>query len=284
MVRCIKQEDIVSNSTNPDKFIASDHWPRKTGRLARLREVLQWYWYIWILPISRRLIAILLAIASVLVVLGESTLFLDAPVGLVPLFFDDTHEYIVTESFCFVCLMYFIYCTFIALFRLKLKGRYGLYKGNHTDPPNLLWSAFIMARMTPPLCYNFILFIKVSGTQFERVLGVVDIVPIFGKDFTVFFPMVLFPFVLMNLFNVYSRLMAKIGIPQFGFSDELDDDDKIHDGKRIVGKYRGRGPSSLIVPEREHVQPQNNFVQTERTISMQRPQGSNLSALRNALI
>jgi hypothetical protein len=53
---------------------------------------------------------------------------------------------------------------YYALFSLKLNGFYGLYGHNNTDPSNLAWSAYFLARMSAPLSYNFLLLIKVEGT------------------------------------------------------------------------------------------------------------------------
>lgn len=120
--------------------------------------------------------------------------------------------------------------THFALFNLRLSGLYGLYPNNQTDPSNLVWSAQFMARITAPLCYNFLMFIKVTNTQFYVVMGIIDMVPILGTQFTMFFPLMLIIFCLLNIFKVYSKFMASLGMSQFGFADKYRDD-KIIEGR-----------------------------------------------------
>lgn len=64
--------------------------------MARFREVMEWVWFTRISPIIVRIFAVLFTLVSVLVVLGEATLFTDVPVGLVPLMFDSSHGLVGT--------------------------------------------------------------------------------------------------------------------------------------------------------------------------------------------
>lgn len=191
------------------------------------------------------------------VVLGECTLFVKAPIGLFPLLFKTNHGSVGTLILCFFPLAYILSSIYIALFKLKLKGRYGLYSNNQTDPPNLVWSAFIMCRLAPSITYNFLLFIKVEDTQFSKVMKVIDLVPVFGEGFTMFFPMILILFCLLNLTNFYARLMEKLGMNQFAYADKLDDS-KLKEGRALLLKSRGdreKGSQGTITPSGSFVEP-----------------------------
>lgn len=177
------------------------------------------------------------AVFSLFVVLGEITLFTTTPVGVFPLAFEEDHGPVGTQILCLIPLLYIVLCTYLALFRLKLKGRYGLYQNNHTDPSNLCWSAFTMAKLAPPLCYNFILFIKIEDSVFYKVYGVLNLVPILGEIFSLFFPLMLVVFVLLNLFDVYSKIMTKIGMSQYTFSEAYDDH-MIAEGRSLLARAR----------------------------------------------
>ncbi|CAG9312794.1 LMBRD2_1 [Blepharisma stoltei] len=249
-------EDIIANKKNSNKWIRSNFWPAKNGKYARFREVFEWIWYTRLSPILCRLLGLLLSVVSIFVVLGEITLFVDTPIGVFPLFFKDNHGSVGTLILCFMPLLYIIASIYVSLFKLRLKGRYGLYSHNQTDPPNLIWSAFIMARLTPSVCYNFLLFIKVKHTQFNKVMGVIDLVPIFGQGFTLFFPMILIVFCLLNITNFYARLMEKMGMDQYSFADKIDDA-KLLEGKSLLHKARSdreRGSKGTITPSGSFVE------------------------------
>lgn len=235
--QAFRYEDIIANYRNPDKRIVSELWPMKKGTCKRLREIFEWLWYTRLEPFFCRILSIVCLVFSLLIILGEVTLFIDIPVGLFPLIFQNNYGPLGTQVLCLIPLTYILVCSYIGLFRLKLKGRYGLYKNNHTDPGNLCWSSFIMARLTPPLCYNFLMFIKVDESIFNEVYGILNLVPILGKGFSVFFPSLLVVFALLNYFNVFSRIMGWFGLSQYTFSDSYDDD-LILEGKSLLAKSR----------------------------------------------
>jgi hypothetical protein len=69
-------------------------------------------------------------------------------------------------------------------------------------------------------------------------MGNIDIVPIFGSGFTLFFPLVLIIFCLLILFNIHGKLLNFIGLKQFQFTESFADD-RIEEGKKLLreGKY-----------------------------------------------
>ena len=226
-------EDVINNKYNPERRILSPLWPGRGGRCGRLLEVSEWYWHTRVKPSLSRCMAVLCWGLSLLVVLGESTLFLDQPVGLLPLLFQTDHGNTATQALCAVPLVYILTCADFALFKLKLTGFYGLYGHNQTDPSNLAWSAYFLARISAPLCYNFLLFIKVKGTMFCEVMGVIDLVPVLGQNFTLYFPLVLIVFCAMNLFKVYSKLMGLVGLSQFNFVS-IFEEGRVEEGANLI--------------------------------------------------
>ena len=209
----------------------------KKGSCKRLKEVLEWLWHTRICPICCRILSVFCLLFSLLVILGEVTLFIDMPVGLIPLMFRYDYGLLSMQMLCLILLTYILVCSYIGLFRLKLKGKYGLYKNNHTDPGNLCWGSFIMARLTPPLCYNFLMFIKIKESIFNEVYGILNLVPILGKAFSVFFPSLLVVFALLNYFNIFARIMGWFGLSQYAFSDTYDED-LLLEGKSLLAKAR----------------------------------------------
>lgn len=64
-------------------------------------------------------------------------------------------------------------------------------------------------------------------------MGDIDIVPIFGKGFTLFFPLILIIFCFLILFNIHGKILNFIGLKQFQFTDNFVDD-RIEEGKKLL--------------------------------------------------
>ena len=188
-----------------------------------------------IFPILARMLAVVFAFCSICVILGESTLYVDKKsVGFFSLFFESEHGDVGTQILCFFPLTYIFCSTYIGLFTLRIKGSYGLFGNNHTDPANLVWSAFFTARMVHPLIYNFLYFIKVDNTEFSKVMGKLNLVPYFGQIF-IYFPLLVIIFALLNVLDFYTWLMMKLGVPQLGFTDNFDRQ-RLEEGKSLLFK------------------------------------------------
>lgn len=209
---------------------------------------LQWTWYTRLGPLCSRLASVVCVVMGVLVVLGEVSLFIDYSLSPFPLLVKEDHGETLTQLYSMVPLVYIMLATKFGLFRLKLSGWYGLYPHNQTDPGNLIWSAYFVARLTAPLAYNFILLIDLKGTQFSKFMDIIEIIPVMGKGFAIFFPLSLVLFCAMNLFNVYGRFMRFLGLGSFSFADTLNYE-KIAEGKALVQKTRGRTITRQDRPE-----------------------------------
>jgi hypothetical protein len=62
-----------------------------------------------------------------------------------------------------------------------------------------------------------------------------DAVPI-GNSFSVFFPIILVVLCLFNIFNIYGKVLSFVGLRQFQFTEDFDDE-KIEEGKKLI--YKG---------------------------------------------
>ena len=127
-------------------------------------------------------------------------------------------------------------CTYNGIFNFKISGFYGLYPHKQTDPSNLICSALYLVKLAAPLSYNFHYLAKLNGTAFMDVLGVMQIIPVFGTAFQLFCPCFLIIFALINYFNLFSRLMSAIGLEEYTFSSF--DKDKYSFGKEIIDRER----------------------------------------------
>ena len=235
--KALELEDVISASGSPFMRIAFSFKEPRTGVFARKIEVVEWFWLTSMRPVLFRILGVVFTVLSVLIVLGESTLFLNEPIGVFPLLFKKSYGITLTQLYCVIPLSYIILCTYFGLFNLKLSGWYGLYGNNHTDSSNLVWSAFFIARLTAPLCLNFLLFLKVRNTVYSEYMQTIDVVPFVGSEFATFFPLLLLVFAALNFFQVYGRVMSGLGLGSLSFSGKIRSD-KVSDGKLIVTRNR----------------------------------------------
>jgi hypothetical protein len=242
-------EDVISASESPFKRVAFSFQSSRSGVLARQIEVVEWFWLTRAKPVLFKVLAIVFFVLSVLVIVGECTIFLDTPVGVFPLLFKTAHGITLTQLYCVVPLMYIILCTYFGLFNLKLSGWYGLYGNNHTDPSNLVWSAFFIARLTAPLCLNFLLFLKVKNTVYSEYMQVIDVVPLVGSKFATFFPLLLLVFAFLNFFQVYGKFMSALGMDSLSLGTKVTAD-KVADGKNIVLRNRNERERKFLANNR----------------------------------
>jgi len=112
----------------------------------------------------------------------------------------------------------------------------------HTDSYSLFLNALLCCRFTVPLCYNFLTIVHETAfavpllypqlphaiattlpvTSFSRVEQSMQVLPILGNSFNAFFPIVLIVLVLATGCQLWTRVLAAIGLKQFGFEQEDD--------------------------------------------------------------
>ena len=66
-------------------------------------------------------------------------------------------------------------------------------------------------------------------------MGQVDIVPIFGAEFTLFFPVILVVLCFLILTNFHGKLLTCLGLKQFQFTETFNDE-RIEEGKKSLQK------------------------------------------------
>ncbi|TPP56216.1 LMBR1 domain containing protein 2 [Fasciola gigantica] len=123
-----------------------------------LRTQAYWYCYarLWLI----RLLAIALAVTSLLMVWSECTFFVRSPTlslvaGLVKAQ-ARRDDYFLLELFSFLTLGYLSLAVFYSVFRLRLFNYYRLVGSHHTDENSLLFCGALLCRLTPSLCLNFL--------------------------------------------------------------------------------------------------------------------------------
>jgi LMBR1-like membrane protein len=234
--QCIYLEDIIESANSPFKRIVFTVRKERVMCFRNTREAIEWYWLVSLKPLLYKFVSMVLSLGSVLVILGEATLFIDIPVGVFPMLFKEDHGELVSQLLCLIPLCYILVCTYYGLFNLKLPGWYGLYPKN-TDSSSLVYSAYYLSRLSAPLANNFFLFIKVSASVFSKAMGTVDLVAEMGDNFALFFPLLLVFFCFLNYINLYGRILNFLGVSHLNFIDESQQH-KVAEGKNMIKREK----------------------------------------------
>lgn len=234
--KAIYLEDIAAAADSPFKRVVFTIPKDQRKCMPRFREAVEWHWLLLIKPMIYKGIAVLFFCMSVLVVLGECTLFITFPIGAFPLLFQQDFGIASTQILCLIPLSYIVLCTYYGMFQLKLPGWYGIYPKN-TDPSSLVYCAFYLSRLSAPLAYNFFLFAKVKNPVFFQSIGVTQLVMQASEKFAMFFPLLLVVFCGLNLMHTYGRVLNLFGMNQLSYIDGTEEH-QIFEGKSIIKREK----------------------------------------------
>lgn len=181
--------------------------------------------------------AVITGLMSLALLYAEFTNFIRIDISLFSWIFKNDLGFVLSYILVFFPLFYMLVCTYFGLFSVKLTSWYELYKG-HSDPVSMFWSGTIFARLIYPMSYNVITIMKVSNTNYSKVLTILDDFTILGDGMNrYFFPIVLLIFFFMNLLNLWSRLFNACGLSQYSF-DEFETEGRIKEGRITVDQRR----------------------------------------------
>jgi len=179
---------------------------------------------------------------SVVIVLGQLTMFAERwSLSLLSLLFRRDHGPWLTQAMCVVPLGYMTYTAYFSIFRVRIAGWYGLYGNHNTDTGSLLWCVSVLARLVAPLCYHFLMLIRVQGTTFQAFMGKMSVVPVLGESLNELFPCLVAVLCCLNLLNPYSRIVQclSMGIIELEAAGG-DSSDPLSEGKQLVERERRR--------------------------------------------
>jgi len=103
----------------------------------------------------------------------------------------------------------------------------------------LFLSGFI-CKIGYPLCLNFLQIAKINTykTSLESFLGVMDLFPVFGNNFAIFYPSLLVIFIIFNIFEIFGKLSQIFGFGFFagGGLKKVDCEEIIEDGLEVLNR------------------------------------------------
>lgn len=196
-----------------------------------------------------RCLGFICAAMSVAILWSEATLGIRynlSPFALVQEYFgsDDSDQYdILFQIAALVPLLYMSICTANGLFQVGRFGPYCLRGNKQSHGVALVFNAQYLVRLQFPLAYNYLLMLKydTSETAFSKFLGQMNVVPIFGKSFPVYAPLLIIFLCAFTLCNIYAKLMNLVGIDHqdallVGDKETLDA--KVNEGKALLLRQR----------------------------------------------
>lgn len=134
------------------------------------------------------------------------------------------------------------------LFKLKISGYYGMYSHRQTDSTSLMFFSENLCSIIFPLCLNVIMMVNPGKNKEKTILENIFGIDVRNKVFLIFnnfSPLILILFLLINGFNVFTRLGKCFGIDDFDIKSEKRDND-IEEGHELLMNLNRKNMGQLI--------------------------------------
>lgn len=237
-------------------------------------------WTATVEPLLRRVLAVVVAAMSVATVLAESTIAaaihssgMAKELSMFAEMVDsacETGTGVMVAMATFLPLAYVFCCAFWSLFQLRLFDMYALTPG-YSDAPSLVINASLVARFAAPLAYNFLTVLHAppygksacpgvspdAATAFSQTMHVMDKIPIFGRDFNTYVPLLLLLICGLSLANIggcCGRAMSYL--TRNDEYDDMDESSLEERCRRLLARdaaERGVADESELLPDAENV-------------------------------
>jgi len=80
---------------------------------------------------------------------------------------------------------------------------------------------------------------SITDTNFNKVIGKLNLVPLFGDSFPKVFPILLILFIIIETFDLYGKFLSLIGLQTKNYDNVPDDKSlEIIEGKKIIMKAK----------------------------------------------
>jgi len=246
--KAIRTQDIIQFEDNPNQMVELPIISRPDSRFANLKYKIAWWWYFKVRRYMLIFFATIPIFLSLSILWSEMTFqFTNSNFSLFYIFlkYSKYISYAFFELITVLLLLYMTYCTYTSLFRLQLFEYYRLFPHHHTDNNSLVFCTSYLCRLIYPLCYNFLYLTDNSQTAYSKIMGKIEFVPLLGKEFNYYVPILMIVFTVVTFFNIHYKVLKYFGIDKhFGidhFSIENEDDmTDIQDGRILIDQARRR--------------------------------------------
>uniref|UniRef100_A0ACB8EP29 LMBR1 domain-containing protein 2 n=1 Tax=Sphaerodactylus townsendi TaxID=933632 RepID=A0ACB8EP29_9SAUR len=248
-------EDVAKNETSTARQFVHTFQPQEPENKViqyLYTPTVEWYWECLLRPWFHRILAIVLAAFSFIVVWSECTFFSTNPVlSLFAVFIqlaEKTYNYFYIEMACFFTIFFLSICVYSTVFRIRVFNYYYLASHHQTDAYSLLFSGMLFCRLTPPLCLNFlglthmdssISHKKTEPTAYTSIMGSMKVLSFVADGFYIYYPMLVVILCIATYFSLGTRCLNLLGFQQFMGENEMTSD-LIDEGKELIRREKRR--------------------------------------------
>ncbi|KAK4815400.1 hypothetical protein QYF61_001388 [Mycteria americana] len=246
-------EDVAKNETSATRqFVHTFHSQEPENKIIQYfyTPTVEWYWECLLRPWFYRVLAVVLATFSVIVVWSECTFFSTKPVlSLFAVFIqlaEKTYNYIYIEMACFLTIFFLSICVYSTVFRIRVFNYYYLASHHQTDAYSLLFSGMLFCRLTPPLCLNFLGLTHMDATishkntqptAYTSIMGSMRVLSFIADGFYIYYPMLVVILCIATYFSLGTRCLNLLGFQQFMGDSEMTSD-LIDEGKELIRREK----------------------------------------------
>ena len=206
-----------------------------------------WY-YLKIRKFFIFLLTIILFILGGIIFISEITIPLRFNLSLFGLLINSVTNVMILHIVLFIQIIYLFTLSMYTLFKLKISGYFGMYSHRQTDAVSLMFFSDNLCRIVFPLCLNVIMMSNHGENKNKTILENTFSINVQNKLFNIFnnfSPIFLILCVLVNGFNVFSRLGKCFGIDNFYIESEKRDSD-IEEGHELLMKLNKKNLGQVI--------------------------------------
>ncbi|XP_072272694.1 G-protein coupled receptor-associated protein LMBRD2 [Pyxicephalus adspersus] len=246
-------EDVAKNETSATRQFVHSFPPQESESWIIRRfytPSVEWYWECLLRPWCSRILAVILALFSIVVVWSECTFFSTHPVlSLFAVFIQQaerTYNYIYIEVACFLTIFFLSICVYSTVFRIRVFNYYYFASHHQTDAYSLLFSGMLFCRLTPPLCLNFLGLTHMDGsishqnaeqTAYTSIMGSLKVLPLIADVFYIYYPMLVVFLCIATYFNLGTRCLNLLGFQQFMGDNDMTSD-LTDEGKELIRREK----------------------------------------------
>ncbi|XP_013931797.1 PREDICTED: LMBR1 domain-containing protein 2 [Thamnophis sirtalis] len=247
-------EDVAKNESSATRqFVHTFQSQEAENKIIQYlyTPTLEWYWECLLRPWFHRILAIILAIFSIVVVWSECTFFSPKPVlSLFAVFIrlaEKNYNYFYIEMACFFTIFFLSICVYSTVFRIRVFNYYYLASHHQTDAYSLLFSGMLFCRLTPPLCLNFLGLTHMDAaisqrttdqpTAYTSIMGSMKVLSFIADGFYIYYPMLVVILCIATYFSLGTRCLNLLGFQQFMGDNEMTSD-LIDEGKELIRREK----------------------------------------------
>eukprot|EP00455_Lapot_gusevi_P053130 TRINITY_DN8222_c0_g2_i4.p1 TRINITY_DN8222_c0_g2~~TRINITY_DN8222_c0_g2_i4.p1 ORF type:complete len:525 (+),score=142.60 TRINITY_DN8222_c0_g2_i4:200-1576(+) len=247
-----------------ERAVELERNPAPEFKDAKVRYIL------WHLQNSRKmllykLLGAVCALFSASVIWCEMTMFSSRSLSIFQIMLDGVqNDAVAVQLVTMLPLAYISVCAFFALFRLRVTKLYHVHDGQQTDLNSLMFNAALMLRLVVGIGYNYMIILRVQSSAFLDIMGPIDVVPLFGKNFVVYFSTLIVVFCTATAFNLWGYFLKSLGVKRFEFSERYTDD-VLAEGKQLLeSARRKRQDMAAVMPA--SIKPRPGMLQATRDL------------------